>query len=130
MQNSYSFIKTLETILRLQQKNNDCEEYYGCQKPFLGSDGNKTCYNTRPITLYTCCNNTLITLPFELDDTNSNSSVFRIENLNDNFATFRILAKNTEPSELTYIATEDFFTINLDCVGILKCLKDTFICGI
>ena len=79
---SCSFIKTLELILVLQQKGEDCEIDNGCSKPFLGPTPNGICLNTRPITLYSCCDNTLWTMPYTLNGTDGTSSVFRIENLN------------------------------------------------
>ena len=125
-----SFIKTLELILMLQQKGEDCDIPNGCTRPFLGPTPSGICLNTRPITLYSCCNNTLWTMPFTLNDTTGESSVFRIENLDDNCATFRVLAPSTADPLFPYVATTDFFTINLDCVGVLKCLEDTFVSGI
>lgn len=128
-----SFAKTLELILILQQKGENCDCPKGCSKPFLGPTPSGTCLNTRPITLYSCCNNTLWTIPFTLNGTTGTSSVFRIENLDDNCATFRVLAPNPETSEATtfpYVSTNDFFTINLDCIGALKCLEDTFVSGV
>lgn len=128
-----SFIKTLELILMLQQKGEDCDIPNGCTKPFLGPTPSGICLNTRPITIYSCCNNTLWTMPFTLNGTTGESTVFRIENLDDNCATFRVLAPNPDTNEIglfPYVATNDFFTINLDCVGILKCLEDTFVSGV
>lgn len=130
---SCSFIKTLELILMLQQQGEDCEVQNGCSKPFLGPTQSGICLNTRPISLYSCCNNTLWTMPFTLNGIQGESSVFRIENLDDNCATCRVLAPNPNTNEvglLPYVATEDFFTINLDCIGVLTCLNDTFISGV
>lgn len=129
---SCSFIKTLELILMLQQQGEDCDIPNGCTKPFLGPTPSGICLNTRPITLYTCCNNTLWTMPFTLNGTTLESTVFRIENLDDNCATFRVLAPNPDTTEalFPYVATADFFTINLDCVGALRCLEDTFVSGV
>ncbi len=131
--NSCSFISTLELILMLQQKGEDCNVPNGCSKPFLGPDATGICLNTRPITFYSCCNNNLWTMPYTLNGINNSSSVFRIENLDDNCATFRVLAPNPNTSEVgtfPYIATNDFFTINLNCVGVLKCLGDTYVSGL
>ncbi len=130
---SCSFIKTLELILTLQQKGEDCDCPTGCTKPFLGPTPSGICLNTRPITLYNCSNNELWSLPYTLNGTTGTSTVFRIENLDDNCATFRVLAPNPDTNEATsfpYISTNDFFTINLNCVGALRCLTDTFVSGI
>ena len=122
--------KTLEAILLLQQKGEACDILNDCTRPFLGPNTTSICLNTRPITIYSCCNNTLWTMPFTLNGTTSTSTVFRIENLDDCCATFRVLAPNTDDTTFPYIATNDFFTINLNCVGALKCLNDTFVAGI
>ncbi len=130
---SCSFIKTLELILMLQQKGEVCDVENGCSKPFLGPILNNVCLNTRPISLYSCCNNTLWTMPYTLNGTPGTSTVFRIENLDDNCATFRVLAPNpnTEEQETyPYVATNDYFTINLKCIGAIKCLGDTYISGV
>lgn len=128
-----SFIKTLELILMLQQKGEDCDFPGGCNKPFLGPTQNGICLNTRPITLYSCCSNILWTMPYTLNGTQGTSTVFRIENLDDNCATFRVLAPNPDTGEIDsfpYVATNDFFTINLDCIGVLKCLQDAYVSGL
>lgn len=129
---SCSFIKTLELILMLQQQGEDCEIQNGCTKPFLGPTASGICLNTRPITLYSCCNNTLWTMPFTFNGTAGESTVFRIENLDDNCATFRVLAPNQDTTDalIPYVATNDFFTINLNCIGVLKCLEDTSVSGV
>ena len=47
-----------------------------------------------------------------------------------NCATFRVLAPNTDQNEvdtIPYIATNSFFTMNLECVCVLRCLNDTFV---
>ncbi len=130
---SCSFISTLELILMLQQKGEDCDIPNGCSKPFLGPNPSGFCLNTRPISFYSCCNNTLWTMPYTLNNTTGTSSVFRIENLDDNCATFRVLAPNPDTTAIDafpYVATQDFFTINLNCVGVLDCLADTYVSGL
>ena len=71
-------------------------------------------------------------MPFTLNGTSGTSSVFRIENLDDNCATFRVLTPNPDTTDLAfpYISTNDFFTMNLDCVGVLTCLEDTYVSGV
>lgn len=120
----------IEKILMLQQRKEDCEDIT-CTKPFLGPNNNLGCPNTRLISLYSCCNNTLWSMPYTLGDTTDTSSVFRVENLEDNFATFRVLAPNPDTaSTIPYVATNDFFTMKLSCIGVLRCLGDTTITGI
>ena len=57
----------------------------------------------------------------------STSSVFRAENLDRCCLTCRILAPSTTGSTEPYVATNQFFTINLNCVGALECLADTYV---
>ena len=56
------------------------------------------------------------------------SSVFRVEKIENNCCTFRVLAENTDTTSLyPYVATNSFFTMNLNCVCALRCLPDTFV---
>ena len=112
-----------ESILILQQKGSICQDDTSCSRPFLGPTTNPSCLNTRPINIYTCCNNTLWTMPYSLNGENNTSDTFRIESIEDNCVTFRVLA----PTENGYSSTQDFFTIKLSCIGAIKCLQDTFV---
>ena len=123
--NSSCILNILENILMLQQNDQQCSENNTCTRPFLGPSNNLACFNTRLINIYTCCNNTLWTMP--INSTDTTSSVFRIESLDDETATFRILQANEDG---TYSSTNDFFTIKTCCIGIIKCLGDTLITGI
>ena len=120
MCNNNCMADILENILILQQNTNDPE--MGCNKPFLGEITNISA-NTRPINLYSCCSNTLWTMPYDYNGTEGTSTTFRIENINDNCATFRILINENN----TITATDNFFVINLDCVSCIKCLQDVLI---
>ena len=134
----------LKVILILQQ--NACPESCldSCDRPMLGGGPNCLVCNTRPVMLYTCCGNGVPwTMPTSKDSTTicsnascSNnisldcSSIFRVEKLDGCCATFRVLAPNPEESccnSIPYIATNSFFTINLDCVCAIKCLNDTYV---
>ena len=133
----------LKVILVLQQ--NACPDSCldSCDRPMLGGGPNCLVCNTRPVMLYSCCGNgTPWTMPIEKDSTNvcSNtqvsaccqdcSNVFRVEKLDGNCATFRVLAPNPQESccnTIPYIATNSFFTMNLSCVCAIKCLSDTFV---
>ena len=58
------------------------------------------------------------------------SSVFRVEKIDGCCATFRVLADNPDPTEvgtIPYIATNSFFTMDLSCLCVLRCLQDTFV---
>lgn len=120
----------LKTILVLQKEANvtDCC-LDTCDKKCLGCTPSVCFFNTRPITLYTCgCCNTALQIPIsKLPNETTTSNVFRIEKLDDNCATFRVLVPTVDDDTVTYTATNSFFTINLDCVCVLKCLSDTFI---
>lgn len=115
---------TLNLILTLQKNScsNNCPE--GCTRPFLGQNNN--CYNTRPITLFTCCTGTNWEMPYELNGETGTSTVFRIENVEDNCATFRVLIPNTVGEETTYTLSNSYFTINLSCVLAMECLPDIY----
>ena len=120
----------LQVILQLQrggEQNN--EQPGGCDKPFLGPCPSVVCFNTRPINFYSCSNATLWTLPYTLNGTTGTSSVFRVENLDGCCCTCRILAPNPDTTQTAspYVATESYCTFNLNCVGALKCLADTFV---
>ena len=120
----------LKVILLLQQsvcQNDCCLET--CDRGFLGQN---SClfFNTRPIVLYTCASgSTPLEMPISKDlSITTTSNVFRLEKLDGCCATFRVLAPNTEEgSTFPYEATNSFFTINLGCVCIIRCLEDTFV---
>ena len=120
----------LKTILVLQREANvtDCC-LDTCDKKCLGCTPSVCFFNTRPITLYTCgCCNTALQIPIsKLPNETTTSNVFRIEKLDDNCATFRVLIPTVDDDTVTYTSTNSFFTINLDCICVLKCLADTFI---
>lgn len=115
----------LRKILLLQRQDIENESHSGCDKPYLGPTCNYICYNTRPITLFNCCNGTTWSFPYTINGVENLSSVFRIESLDENCATFRILYLDGATNQ--YVGTNEFFTINLDCVGAIKCLADTYI---
>ena len=113
----------LKTILVLQKEANMPECCLDtCDKKCLGCTPCTCCCNTRPITIYTCgCCNTKLALPITKDPNETvTSSVFRIEKLDDNCATFRVLVATVNDGVTTYTATDSFFTINLNCVCVLK----------
>ena len=115
---------TLSFILNLQKKagcNSACDE--GCTRPFLGPT-NGICYNTRPVTLFTCCTGTNWTMPYTSGETTGTSTVFRVENVEGNCATFRVLIPSED--ETTYTLSNSYFTIDLSCVLALECLPDIY----
>lgn len=112
----------LKKILLLQKQEFDNECYAGCDKPYLGPVCTAVCYNTRPIMLFNCCTGNPWSFPYTIDGVTGESTMFRIEALDDCCCTCRILYTNAE-NEL--VATNEFFTLDLNCVGAIKCLADT-----
>lgn len=117
----------LKVILILQRSaggNDSCLDT--CDRGFLGQQCCPVCFNTRPITLYTCgTGNTALAMPISKSPTETTTStVFRLEKLDDCCATFRVLIVNENN---TYTSTNSFFTLNLDCLCVIRCLDDTFI---
>ncbi len=126
------FAKIIERIISLQQQGDTCGDFGGCDKPFLGNLANVVCLNTRPITFYSC-SGTQFTFPYTLNGVEGTSGVFRVENLDECCCKCRVLAPNPDTSTTStfpYVATDDFFTINLKCVCAIKCLGDTFVSGV
>jgi len=120
----------LKTILILQKEANMPECCLDtCDRNFLGFTPSVCCCNTRPITIYTCgCCNTRLAIPISKDPTETTTSeIFRIEKLDNNCATFRVLVPTVTDDGVTYTPTDSFFTISLNCICVLKCLADTFI---
>ena len=118
-------IKNLLRLINLLQENsqNKCRSNDGCLKPYLGPTSEAICYNTRVITLYTK-NGTLFTAPyFNNDNLEVNSSLFRVEKVNDDCVTLLILREENG----TYLSTNNFITVNLNCVCAIKCIVDTVV---
>jgi hypothetical protein len=100
--------------------------------------GGPTCLgcNTRPVMLYTCCANGQ---PWAMPITKDNidacleasatcSTVFRVEKVEGNTATFRVLAPNPDTTSLyPYVSTNSLFTMDLSCCCVIRCLSDTYI---
>lgn len=123
----------LTVINILQQNANCCGDACldTCDRGFLGCSASSLSCNTRPVMLYTCCGNgTPWTMPTTKEEAGTTSSVFRVEKIDDNCATFRVLAPNPDTSTsavIPYVATNSFFTMNLDCCCVIRCLQDTFV---
>ena len=120
----------LKVIMLLQQsvcQNDSCLDT--CDKGFLGQNS-AVFFNTRPVSLYTCgLGNTPLALPISKDpDETTTSTVFRLEKLDGCCATFRVLTTNPDTTSVyPFVSTNSFFTINLNCVCIIRCLNDTFV---
>ena len=132
-------IAEILTVINILQQNASCNDACldTCDRGFLGCGTTTLTCNTRPIMLYTCCGNGV---PWTMPTTKTDgvcgedgvtcSSVFRIEKIDGCCATFRVLAPNpdtTEAALIPYVATNSFFTMNLNCVCTLRCLQDTFV---
>lgn len=126
----------LNVILTLQE--NACPDNCldSCDRPMLGGGPNCLICNTRPVMLYTCCGNgTPWSMPVTKDVTASCStegttcsSVFRVEKVEGNCCTFRVLQDNPDTTSLNpYVATNSFFTIDCNCLCVVRCLTDTYI---
>ena len=127
----------LNVINVLQQNAGCCGDtcLETCDRGFLGCGATQVLCNTRPVILYTCCGNGT---PWSMPTTRENidctetgetcSNVFRVEKVDGCCATFRVLAPNTETgSTYPYVATNSFFTMNLNCCCCLRCLPDTYV---
>jgi len=137
--NDCQCISEILTVICILQQNANCSDACldTCDRGFLGCGTTSISCNTRPIMLYTCCGNgTPWTMPTTRtdgtcgDDGVTCSSVFRIEKIDGCCATFRVLAPNpdtTEAAVIPYVATNSFFTMNLSCVCVIRCLQDTYI---
>lgn len=98
-----------------------------CTRAFFGPNSSVD-FNTRPVTLYTC-DNTPVTMPISnTPGETTTSNLFRVEKVDGCCATLRVLTFDSTTG--LYTATNSFFTINTDCVCIIKCLGDTFVEGV
>lgn len=121
----------LNVILVLQQ--NACPDSCldSCDRPVLGGGPNCLICNTRPIELYTCgSNGVALSMPTSKDPVTggTTSQVFRVEKVDKNCCTCRVLEDNPDTASLNpYVATNSFFTIDLGCVCCIRCLSDTYV---
>ena len=135
-ENSNCISEILKVICVLQQ-NAECSDACldTCDRGFLGCGTASIGCNTRPVMLYTCCGNgvpwrmpTTKDLTANPNETQACSCVFRVEKVDGNCCTCRVLADNPDTASINpYIATNSFFTIDLNCVCVVKCLTDTFV---
>lgn len=124
----------LTVISVLQQNASCCGECCldTCDRGFLGNNISTLNANTRPIMLYTCGSNGVpLNMPISKDpNETTTSTVFRVEKIDGCCATFRVLAPNTDETEaatIPYVTTNSFFTMNLNCCCLLRCLNDTYV---
>lgn len=98
-------------IIRLQNNNDQLCDDGGCARPILGPL-QSTCFNTRPVSLYNCCTGEIITI--------DGSTIFRLESMDDCCITCRIL----NFVDGVYTSTNNFFTIDSNCISAIKCYGD------
>ena len=143
---SENCIAEILSVIDILQKNacpESCLET--CDRPTLGCGSNALLCNTRPVMIYTCCGNGVpfsmptckdlavpCSTPTEVNTAMECSSVFRIEKLEGNCATFRVLKANTEEcadskKKAPFVSTNSFFTFDISCACAVKCLSDTFV---
>ena len=123
-------ISKLLKVIDILQKNS-CGELCSdesCTRPFLGGSPTIICYNTRPVTFYTR-NGNIFTASYQVGGETRTSSVFRVERVDGCCVKCRILEANPDQSDPTrsYLATNQFITINLDCICVISCLADIII---
>ena len=128
MNNENCLANVLKAIVVLQNNAEkvDCSNN-SCTRPFLGEVIPTRCFNTRLVTLYRC-DNSLITLPYTLNGVAGETSVFRVESVNNNAITVLLLAD--DGNETYSINTNTFATINLGCVCAIRCIGDTTVTNI
>ena len=122
-------ISEILTVINILQNNAECSDACldTCDRGFLGNNVATLGLNTRPVMLYTAFSNgvTPWTMPTTREEASEEtSSVFRVEKVDDNCATFRVLAPNTDPETSAvrpYVITSSFFTMNLNCVCCIRC---------
>lgn len=131
----------LSVINVLQQNASPENSLDSCDRPALGGGPNCLVCNTRPVMVYTCCGNgTPWSMPVCKDETSvcdddllQNgvcSEVFRVEKVDGNCATFRVLARTNNDDDcnkLPFVATNSFFTMDLSCACAIRCLSDTYV---
>ena len=129
--NRNSIAEILNAILILQ--HNACPDNCldSCDRPVLGGGTNCLICNTRPIELYMCGSNGV---PFQMPTTKdpseetTTSTVFRVEKVDNNCCTFRVLIPNPDTTSLNpYLGTNSYFTVDLGCLCAIRCLSDTYI---
>lgn len=128
----------LSVILVLQENASPENCLDTCDRPVLGGGPNCLICNTRPVMLYTCCaNGAPWSMPTTKDSavtcavgtvSDTCSTVFRVEKIEGNCCTFRVLADNPDTTSLNpYVATNSFFTMDTSCLCAIRCLTDTFV---
>lgn len=122
MNNENCLANILKAINVIQNNTKKVECDNTCTKPILGEISN-SCFNTRLVTFYRC-DNSLISLPYELNDIQNNTTIFRIMNVSKNSVNVLLIQDNGDG---TYTNTNTFATLNLGCICAIRCIGDTTI---
>lgn len=122
MNNENCLANILKAINVIQNNTKKVECDNTCTKPILGEISNP-CFNTRLVTFYRC-DNSLISLPYELNDIQNNTTIFRIMNVSKNSVNVLLIQDNGDG---TYTNTNTFATLNLGCICAIRCIGDTTI---
>ncbi len=135
--NSNSLADILSVIVVLQQNACVGSSLDSCDRPMLGGGPSCLSCNTRPVMLYTCGNNgTPWSMPITKDATTNCeettatncTSVFKVEKVEGDVATFRCLQTNPDTTSLyPYVATNSVFSMDLGCLCCIRCLSDTYV---
>ncbi len=111
-------------IMMLQRQDFDAD-LSGCDRPFLGPTPTSTVYNTRPIQLFNAYTANPWSFNVVSGDATVSTNIFRVEDMEDNTVTVRLLIADDATS--TYTNTNQFVTIRLSTIGAIRCFADTFI---
>ena len=128
----------LSVICLLQENVCQDNSLDSCDRPMLGGGSNCLICNTRPVMLYTCCGNGIPwSMPTTKDAltncsgetlTDTCSTVFRVEKIEGNCCTFRVLSANPDTTSLLpYVSTNSIFTMDCSCLCAIRCLSDTYV---
>ena len=133
MDNFNNCLAKILNVIKILQDNAekiDCIDN-SCTKPFLGMNTTLLCFNTRPIMLY-LCNNEPVTLNYtNQEGTELTTNVFRVESVtNDSVGVLLLEESTTTAGETTYLSSNTYATINLDCICAIRCLPDVIVTNI
>lgn len=121
MNKEHCLANVLKVINVLQNNaSEDCLNDNSCTRPFLGNIPEVVCFNTRLVTFYRC-DNSLVTLPYTIDDTENTTTIYRVQSVSNNAVTVLLVRDNGDG---TFTNTNTFATINLGCICAIRCVGD------
>lgn len=115
--NTNHLLDVLNLINNLQKSQLPSVDNTSCTRPILGNV--PTLLNTRPVQFYSC-NNTLLTVNYYVNNVLNTADTFRVENVGNSTVTVRLLAQEED----NYVSTDEFATININCICAIRCLND------